>query len=84
MKNLFPLFTAAMASLALLLSARSSAQIRTLTKDDVTFDETTGTVVSYLSDYDQISIPNEFNGVSVRNIGAAFFSIRVSGGYSCL
>lgn len=73
MKNLFPLFTAAMASLALLLSAHSSAQLRTLTEDDVTFDETTGTIVSYLSDYDRISIPNEFNGVPVRNIGAGVF-----------
>lgn len=74
MKNLFPLFTAAMASLALLLSAPSSAQPHTLTKDDVTFDETTGTIVSYLSDYDSVTIPQEFDGVAVRNIGkGAFF-----------
>lgn len=77
MNKLFPLFTAVRTLFAiflfLLLCPPSSAQTRTLTLDDVKFDETTGTVVSYLSDYDQISIPNEFNGVSVRNIGAGVF-----------
>lgn len=59
--------------LILLVCLTSPAQTRTLTLDDVKFDEATGTIVSYLSDYDQISISNEFNGVSVRNIGAGVF-----------
>ncbi|MGN0029388.1 MAG: leucine-rich repeat protein [Marinilabiliaceae bacterium] len=38
------------------------------------FDETTGTIVSYLSDYDSVTIPPEFDEVAVRNIGKCAFS----------
>lgn len=50
----------------------------TLTLADVTFDSTTGELTDYRSQYTNIIIPDQFNGVPVTSIGdKAFFSSRL-------
>lgn len=60
-------------SLSLALCTATSAQVHTLTKDDVKLDAASGSIVSYVADYDSIFIPPSIDGVTVCDIGAGAF-----------
>ena len=58
-----------------ILQMTSFAQIHTLTKDDVMIDKISGSILSYISDYDSISIPPTIDNTTIYDISAgAFFS----------
>lgn len=60
-------------ALTLILCATSFAQVHTLTKEDVKFDVESGSIVSYVADYDSIFIPPSIDGVTVCDIGTGAF-----------
>lgn len=60
-------------ALSLALCHTSSAQVHTLTGEDVEFDVASGSIVSYKADYDSIVIPPSIDGVDVYDIGLGAF-----------
>ena len=58
------------------------AQVHTLTEEEILFDDVTGSIISCLSQYDSINIPDEIRERPVRNIGpGGFLSKGISGIY---